>query len=98
MLGRHAIPGDVVVGALVALVQRILLAAFFRHGGLAMKFLQAHIAGVGNGCGVGMELDVGLLEQPEVMATSRVMSEADNLVRRLVDNELRLQRVALFLA
>ena len=62
-----------------------------------MKLLQPHIADVGNGFGVGMELDVGLLEQPEVMATPRVMSEAENLVRRLVDNELRLQRVALFL-
>lgn len=51
----------------VLLVQRILLATLFRHRGVAMHVLQAQIAGVGHGVGVGMESDARLLEHSEIM-------------------------------
>ncbi len=62
-----------------------------------MHFLQAQIAGVGHGLGVGMESDTRLLEHPEIMPAAGRMREADDRARRLVDDELGLQRVAFFL-
>ena len=82
----------------VCLVQRILFAALFRHRGVAMQFLQAQVAGVGHGVGVGMEPDARLFEHSEVMPTTGGVREADDRARRLVDDELGLQRVAFFLA
>jgi len=63
-----------------------------------MHFLQAQIAGVGHGVGVGMESDTRLLEHPEIMPAAGRMREADDRARRLVDDELGLQRVAFVLA
>jgi hypothetical protein len=63
-----------------------------------MHFLQAQVAGVGHGFGVGMEPDPRLLEHPEIMPAASGVREADDRARRLVDDELSLQRVAFFLA
>jgi hypothetical protein len=98
VFGGDTVFRDGAVVLFVSPVQRMLFAAFFRHRGFSMQFLQAHVAGVGHGFGVGMEPDGGLLEQPEIMAAARSVGDADDSVRRLVDNELCLQGVALFLA
>ncbi len=98
MFSRDAVLGDVAVGLFVLLAQGVLLAPFFGHGGFAMELLQTHIPGVGDGCGLGMESDPGLFEQPEVVVAARVVGEAENLARGLVDDKLRLQGVAFFLA
>jgi hypothetical protein len=48
--------------------------------------------------GLGMQPDPGFFEQPEVVAAARIVGEAENLARGPVDDELRLQGVAFFLA
>ncbi len=63
-----------------------------------MDFWQTHVAGIDDGFGLGMQPDSGLLEQSKVMTAPRVVSKADDPARRLVDDELGLQRVAFFLA
>ena len=45
-----------------------------------------------------MQPDPGFFEQPEVVAAARIVGEAENPARGPVDDELRLQGVALFLA
>ena len=55
-----------------------------------MELLQTHVPGVGDGFGFGMQPDPGFFEQPEVVAAARVVGEAENPARGLIDNELRL--------
>ncbi len=98
MFGGDAVFRDSAVVPFVCLVQRILFATFFRHRGVAMYLLQAQVAGVGHGCGVGMESDARLLEHSEIMPAAGGVCKADDCARRLVDNKLRLQGMALFLA
>ena len=45
-----------------------------------------------------MQPDSGFFEQPEVVTAARVVGEAENPARGPVDDELRLQCVASFLA
>jgi len=75
---------------LVVRSQRILFAALFRHRGVAMQFLEAQVAGVRDGVGLGMQLAPGFFEQPEVVAAARVVSKAENPTRGSFDDELRL--------
>lgn len=98
MFGGHPVSGYVPVQLFVLFAQGILFASFFRHGGVAVDFLQTHVAGVGDGFGIGVQSDARLPEQPEVVAAARFVGDADDPARRLVHDELRLQRVALFLA
>jgi len=98
VFGGNAVFRDRAVVQFVCLAQRILFAACFRHRGVAMQFLQAQVAGVGHGCGVGMESDARLLEHSEIMPAAGGVCKADDRARRLVDDKLGLQRVALFLA
>ncbi len=63
-----------------------------------MQVLEAQVAGVRDGVGLGMQPDPGFFEQPEVVAAARIVGEAENPARGPVDDELRLQCVALFLA
>ncbi len=98
MFSRDAVFGNEAVGLLVLPAQGGLLAPFFGQGGLAVELVQAHIPGVGNGFGLGMQPDPGFFEQPEVVAAACVVGEAENLARGPVDHELCLQGVALLLA
>ncbi len=98
MFGGNPLFGDGPVGPLVLLVQRVLLTTCFRHGGLAVEFLEPHIPSVGHGFRLRRQPDAGLLEQPEIVTTASRVREAENRVRRLIDDELGLQRVTLFLA
>ena len=98
MLSQDAVFGNEAVGLLVFPAQGGLLAPLFGHGGLAVELVQAHIPGVGNGFSLGMQPDAGFFEQPEVVAAARVVGEAEIPARGLVDDELRLQCVASFLA
>ena len=43
---------------LVLFVQGMLLPVLFWQDGVTVQFLQAHVAGVGDGFGVGMESDL----------------------------------------
>ena len=45
-----------------------------------------------------MQPDAGLFEQPEIVTTASRVRKAENRVRRLINDELGLQRVTLFLA
>lgn len=45
-----------------------------------------------------MQPDAGLFEQPTIVTTASRVREAENRVRRLIDDELELQRVTRFLA
>ncbi len=98
MFSGYAVLGNCAVGLLILLAQGGLLAAFFRYGGLAVNFVQAHVASIDDGFGLGMQPDTGRPEQPEIMAAAGVMGKTDNLARGVVHDELRLQCVALFLA
>lgn len=55
---RNAVSGDCGVALLVFFVQEILLTALFRQDSVAVQFLQTHVAGVGDGFGVGMGSDL----------------------------------------
>lgn len=94
----NAVFGDGAILPLVLLIQRVLFGALFRHCGVAVQLLQAQVARVGDGLGVGMEANARLLEHPEVVTAASGVCEADDRARRLVDDELRLQGVTLFLA
>ena len=63
-----------------------------------MHLLQAQVAGVGHGFGVGMESDARFLEHSEIIPAADGVRKADDRARRLVDDELGLQCVVLFLA
>jgi hypothetical protein len=55
-----------------------------------MYFLQAQVAGVSLGFGIGMQPDFRLFEQPEVVATAFVMGNANDLACSLINDNLRL--------
>lgn len=96
MFGGNAVFRESAVVPFGCLIQRILFAALFWPRGVARHLLQAQVAGVGHGCGVGMESDARLLEHSEIMPAAGGVCTADDRARRLVDDELSLQRVALF--
>jgi len=98
MFGGNAVCGDGAIVPFVLLIQQVLFAALFQHCGVAVQLLPAHVARVGDGLGVGMEANARLLEHPEVVTAASGVCEADDRARRLVDDELRLQGVTLFLA
>ncbi len=95
MLSGNAVFGEGAIFPFVLLIQRVLPT---RHCGVAVQRLQAHVARVGDGLGVGMEANARLLEHPEVVPADSGVYEADDRARLLVDDELRLQGVTLFLA
>ena len=58
MFYRNAVSGDCAVVLLIFFVPGMLLPTLFRQDGVTVQFLQAHVAGVGAGFGVGMESDL----------------------------------------
>lgn len=98
VFSRDAGFSNVAGGLVVLLAQGVLLATFLAQGGLAVERLQAPIPRVGAGFGLGMQPNPGLVQQPAVVAAAPVVGEAENPARGPVDDEVRLQGVAVFLA
>ena len=63
-----------------------------------MIVLQAKIAGIRDRLGLRRQPDLGVLKKMEVMAAALPVSGADDPAGRFIDDYLRLERVALFLA
>lgn len=62
-----------------------------------MQVLEAQVAGVRDGVGLGMQPDPGFFEQPEVVAAACIVDEAENPARGPGNDKLRLQSAACFL-
>lgn len=87
------------VGAFLFFCQRLELGFLDRHGGVGVQMLQALITGINTGLGGFLQADLGEFQHFAIMNPAlghRV--HADDFPGFVVNNDLRLQRVALFLS
>lgn len=75
-----------------------MFAAFFWHDSFGVVVLQAEIACIRNRLGLRMQPDLRCLEELKIVAATLRMGGTDDPAARFIDDYLRLERVALFLA
>lgn len=99
VFNRNARAGALAVGAFLVLGQRFVFAFLGRHGGIGMLHLKALIAGIETGFGPRLQANTGQRQQFVVVdASLRCGMDADDFTAFLVNDQLRLQRVPLFLS